>query len=90
VKCKNLYVGNLSHSVTSDELEELFADYGDVEKVNIVEGKGFGVVEMSSRSEADRARQALNSSEFQERTLRVNEARPRRSRRRGGFGSGIL
>lgn len=47
MKRKNLYVGNLSHSVTSDELKELFADYGDVEKVNIVEGKGFGFVEMS-------------------------------------------
>ena len=35
-------MGNLSHSVTSDELGELFADYGDVEKVTIIEGKGFG------------------------------------------------
>jgi RNA recognition motif-containing protein len=85
MKGKNLYVGNLSHSVTGDELEELFADYGDVEKVNIIEGKGFGFVEMSSRSEADRARQALNGSELQERTLRVDEARPPRSRRRGGY-----
>ena len=81
---RNLYVGNLSHSVTRDELEELFAHYGDVEKVNIIEGKGFGFVEMSKRSEADRARQALNGSELQERTLRVNEARPRRSRRTWG------
>jgi len=85
MKGKNLYVGNLSHSVTSDELEELFADYGDVEKVTIIEGKGFGFVEMSSRSEADRAKQALNASEFKERTLRVNEARPPRSERRGGY-----
>jgi RNA recognition motif-containing protein len=81
---RNLYVGNLSHSVTRDELEKLFADYGDVEKVNIIEGKGFGFVEMSRRSEADRAKQALNGSELQERALRVNEARPRKSRRRGG------
>ena len=85
MKGKNLYVGNLSHSVTSDELEELFADYGDVEKVNIIEGKDFGFVEMSSRSEADRARQALNGSELRERTLRVDEARPPRSRRRRGY-----
>ena len=82
---KNLYVGNLGYSVTSDELGELFADYGDVEKVTIIEGKGFGFVEMSTRSEADRARQALNGSELQERTLRVDEARPPRSRRRRGY-----
>ena len=74
-----------SHSVTSDELEELFVDYGDVEKVNIIEGKGFGFVEMSIWSEADRASQVLNGSELQERTLRVNEVPPRRSRRRGGY-----
>jgi RNA recognition motif-containing protein len=85
MKGKNLYVGNLSHSVTSDELKGLFANYGDVEKVNIIEGKGFGFVEMSRRSEADRARQALNGSELQERTLRVDEARPPRSRRRRGY-----
>ena len=84
MKVRNLYVGNLSHSVTSDALGELFADYGDVEKVTIIEGKGFGFVEMSSRSEADRARQTLNGSEFQERTLKVDEARPPRSRRRRG------
>ena len=71
MKGKNLYVENLTHSVTSDELGELFADYGDVEKVAIIEGKGFGFVEMSIGSEADRARQALNGSELQERTLRV-------------------
>ena len=81
---RNLYVGNLSGAVTGDELEKLFADYGDVEKVNIIHGKGFGFVEMSRRSEADRARQALNGSELKERTLRVNEARPRKSRRRRG------
>ncbi len=85
MKVKKLYVGNLSHSVTSDELKELFANYGDVEKVNIVEGKGFGFVEMSSRSEADRARQALNGSELQKRPLRIDEARPPKSRRRGGY-----
>ena len=85
MKGRKLYVGNLSQSVTNDELKELFANYGDVEKVNIIEGKGFGFVEMSSRSEADRAKQALNASEFKERTLRVNEARPPRSGRRGGY-----
>ena len=85
MKGRKLYVGNLSQSVTNDELKELFSNYGDVEKVNIIEGKGFGFVEMYSRSEADRAKQALNASEFKERTLKVNEARPPRSGRRGGY-----
>ena len=82
---KVLAIDRDAMSICWDELEKLFADYGDVEKVNIIEGKDFGFVEMSCRSEADRARQALNGSELQERTLRVNEARPRRSRRRGGY-----
>ena len=85
MKGRKLYVGNLSNSVTNDELKELFSNYGDVEKVNIIEGKGFGFVEMSSRSEADRAKQTLNASEFKERTLKVNEARPPRSGRKGGY-----
>ncbi|MBW1743205.1 MAG: RNA-binding protein [Deltaproteobacteria bacterium] len=85
MKNRRLYVGNLGDSVTNDELEELFANYGDVEKVNIIEGKGFGFVEMSSRSEAERAKQALNASELKERTLRVDEAHPPRGQRRGGY-----
>ena len=85
MKGRKLYVGNLSHSVTNDELEELFADYGDVEKVNIIEGKGFGFIEMYSRSEADRAKQALNGSELKGRVLKINEARPPKERRRGGY-----
>ncbi|MBW1740932.1 MAG: RNA-binding protein [Deltaproteobacteria bacterium] len=85
MKGRKLYVGNLSHSVTNDELKELFANYGDVEKVNIIAGKGFGFVEMSYRSEAERAKQALNASEFQERTLRVDEARPPRNIRKGSY-----
>ncbi|MCK4729266.1 MAG: RNA-binding protein [Desulfobacterales bacterium] len=85
MKGRKLYVGNLSHSVTNDELKKLFANYGDVEKVNIIDGKGFGFIEMYSRSEADRAKQALNGSELKGRVLRVNEARPPRGERRGGY-----
>jgi RNA recognition motif-containing protein len=85
MKGRKLYVGNLSHSVTNDDLKELFDNYGDVEKVNIIEGRGFGFVEMSQRSEAERAKQALNTSEFKERTLRVTEARPPKGGRRGGY-----
>ena len=78
-----LYVGNLSYSVTSAQLEELFGNYGEVKQINIIEGKGFGFVEMSSAEEAEKAKEGLNGSEFEGRTLRVDEARPPRDRSRG-------
>ena len=80
-----LYVGNLSYSVTKEHLEELFSDYGEVRQVNIIEGRGFGFVEMSNQSEAEKAKEALNGSEFKGRTLRVDEARPPRSRQRRDY-----
>jgi RNA recognition motif-containing protein len=75
-----LYVGNLNYSVTNTELEQLFASFGDVKQVNIIGDKGFGFVEMSSSSEAEKAKDALNGSEFKGRTLKIDEARPPRSR----------
>ena len=75
-----LYVGNLSYSVTNEKLKELFSNYGEVRQVNIIEGRGYGFVEMSSPSEAEKAKEALNGSDFEERTLKVDEARPPRSR----------
>jgi RNA recognition motif-containing protein len=81
-----LYVGNLNYSVTNEQLEELFSNYGVVKLVNIIEGKPFGFVEMSDQSEAEKAKEALNGSEFNGRTLRVDEARPPRNKqRRGGY-----
>ena len=77
-----LYVGNLSYSVTNEQLQELFSNHGEVRHVNIIEGKGFGFVEMSNSSEAEKAKEALDGSDFQGRTLRVNEARPPRNRQR--------
>lgn len=76
----NLYVGNLKYSVTNEQLKELFAGYGEVKRVNIIEGKGFGFVEMSTTGEAESAMEALNGTDFEGRTLKVNEARPRESR----------
>jgi len=75
-----LYVGNLSYSITNEELKELFSKHGEVKEVNIIEGKGFGFVEMSKQEEAEKAKEALNDSEFKGRTLRVDEARPPRRR----------
>ncbi|MBC8459994.1 MAG: RNA-binding protein [Deltaproteobacteria bacterium] len=81
---KKLYVGNLTYSVSREELEELFSNYGKVEDVKLIEGKGFGFVEMSSQSEAEKAKETLNGSEFKGRTMRVDEARPPRERQRRG------
>jgi len=80
-----LYVGNLSYSVTNDQLEELFSSYGEVRQVNVIEGKGFGFVEMSNQVEAEEAKRALNGFEFKGRTLKVNEARSSRGKQRGGY-----
>ena len=75
-----LYVGNLKYSVTNDELKELFSSYGEVKSVNIIEGKGFGFVEMSSAQEAEKAKEALNNSDFSGRPLKIDEARPPKPR----------
>ena len=80
-----LYVGNLSYSVVNDELEVLFSNYGEVKEVKIIEGKGFGFVEMDNQAEAERAREALNGSDYKGRNLRVDEARPPKNRQRRGY-----
>jgi len=76
-----LYVGNLNYSVTNQQLEELFANHGTVKSVNIIEGKGFGFVEMSSSEEAEKAKEALHDTEFSDRPLKIDEARPQQPRR---------
>jgi RNA recognition motif-containing protein len=85
---KKLFVGNLSHCVTAaeetEQLRELFSGYGGVEGVNIVKGKRYGFVEMSSRSEAEKAKKGLNEHQFNGAPLTVNEVRP--SIRRQGRG----
>jgi len=80
-----LYVGNLNYSVVNSELEELFSPYGQVMEVNIIAGKGFGFVEMSNQSEAEKAKEALSGSDFKGRALRVDEARPRKGRHKRGY-----
>ncbi|MDD5712282.1 MAG: RNA-binding protein [Smithellaceae bacterium] len=75
-----LYVGNLSYSVTGEQLRELFSAHGTVESAKVIEGKGFGFVEMGSQAEAEAARKALDGSNFNGRPLKVNEARTDRGR----------
>jgi RNA recognition motif-containing protein len=78
-----LYVGNLHFSVTVESLRELFSNHGEVQNVNIIEGKGFGFVEMSNQLEAEKAKKELDGSDFKGRALKVNEAKPSRSSFKG-------
>lgn len=79
---KKLYCGNLKYTVTNEQLQELCATYGEVENVNIIEGKGFGFVEFATPEDAQKAMEALDGSEFEGRVLRVAEARPKQNRER--------
>jgi len=85
MQSNKLYVGNLNYSVTNQELEELFSAHGTVKSVNIIEYKGFGFVEMTNQSEAGKAKEALDGTEFKGRTMRVNEARPQKSKQGRGY-----
>lgn len=91
---KKLYVGNLSYTVDSSELEQLFAQHGQVVSAQIINdrdtgrSKGFGFVEMGTDQEAEAAIAALNGQQHGGRALTVNEARPREERSGGGGGGG--
>ncbi|MCD6163731.1 MAG: RNA-binding protein [candidate division Zixibacteria bacterium] len=84
----NLYVGNLSYSVTESQLKDLFSNHGEVKDVRVIDGKGFGFVEMTDTTSAEKAMEALNETEFEGRTLKVNEARPKNDNRRDNRGRG--
>jgi RNA recognition motif-containing protein len=86
----NIFVGNLSFQTTQDELYSAFANYGAVERVNIItdrdtgQSRGFAFVEMSDSSQANAAINALNGAQLNGRALNVNEARPREGNGGGG------
>ena len=90
-----LYVGNLSYSVTEDELRELFTQAGNVTSVAVIkdrdtgQSKGFAFVEFGTQADAQKAIGRFNGQKLGERTLTVNLARPKEERSRsGGFGGG--
>jgi len=89
-----LYGGNLSYSVSSEQLEELFGAFGQVKSAQVVmdrdtgRSKGFGFVEMSDASGAQAAIDGMNQKDVDGRSLTVNEARPREDRGGGGGGGG--
>ena len=87
-----LYVGNLPFTATEDAVRALFAPHGIVEKISLITDRdtgrprGFGFVEMSN-ADAARAMQALNGTDFDGRSLKVNEAQLRDGARGGDRGS---
>jgi RNA recognition motif-containing protein len=89
-----IYVGNLSYETTEDELKKNFSAFGEVVSVSVVtdrysgRSKGFAFVEMTNKTEADAAIAGLNGKSVKDRTLVVNEARPRTEGGSGGGRSG--
>jgi RNA recognition motif-containing protein len=92
---KKIYVGNLPYSATDQSLNDAFASHGGVTSARIImdrdsgRSKGFGFVEMTTDSDAQRAIESLNGSNMDGRALNVSEAKPQapRENRNGGFGS---
>lgn len=79
----NIYVGNCSFDVTEQQLRDVFAAYGEVDKVNVITDRatgrprGFAFVEMSDRAAAQAAIRGVDGTELGGRTLKVNEAQPK-------------
>ena len=90
----NMYVGNIPHSSSEQELQEAFEAFGTVSSAKIIKDKysgdsrGFGFVEMDEKSEAEKAMAELDGKDFQGRQLSVNEARPRTDNRGGNRDGG--
>jgi RNA recognition motif-containing protein len=85
-----IYVGNLSYQASEQDLSNLFSPYGEVSSVKIVKdmetgrSRGFAFVEMEDDSSVDRAIEELHETEFLDRTLIVNKARPKSNNGGGG------
>lgn len=90
----NIYVSHLNFSTTSESLQDLFATYGEVTSARIItdretgRSRGFGFVEMSDDEAAKKAIDELNDTDFEGRTITVNEARPKPEGGRGGYNRG--
>ena len=86
-----IYVGNMSYQTTEETVRELFEKYGSVEKVTLISDretqrpKGFGFVVMADDAEANKAIEGLNQQEFDGRTLKINEAKPKEYKPRREF-----
>ncbi|WP_455556115.1 RNA recognition motif domain-containing protein [Comamonas sp.] len=86
-----LYVGNLAYAVRDNDLEQAFAEFGEVVSAKVMmerdsgRSKGFGFVEMASEEQAQAAIEGLHEQPLAGRNLMVNVARPREERPAGGF-----
>ncbi|NEQ65284.1 MAG: RNA-binding protein [Symploca sp. SIO2D2] len=89
----SIYVGNLSYEVTQEDLNEVFAEYGSVKRVQLPTDRetgrprGFGFVEMEKEDDETTAIEALDGAEWMGREIKVNKAKPREDRRSGGGGN---
>lgn len=85
-RLKKIYVGNLSFSISDQDLMSIFAEHGEVSSASVItdretgRSRGFGFVEMENDDDATKAISALNGKEVEGRALNVNEARPREPR----------
>lgn len=83
---KKLFIGNIDWKTTDEELQKLFAEYGEVEEAIIIKdkfsgrSKGFGFVTFTNAEEADKAIETLNGYDLNGRKIAVNEARPQKER----------
>lgn len=90
----NIYVGNLAYGIREDELRSVFENHGAVDSVKVImdrdtgRSKGFAFVEMPNDAEARAAIEQLNGVELQDRSITVNEAKPRETRSNHGGGGG--
>ena len=79
----SIYVGNLSYDITEDDLQEVFADYGEVKRVYLPvdretkRRRGFGFVEMTSDEDESTAIETLDGAQWMGRQIKVNKAKPR-------------
>lgn len=87
----NIYVANLSFNTTSESLQDLFAEHGEVISANIImdretgRSRGFGFVEMPDDEQGQQAISQLNETDFEGKTIAVSVARPRVERSNGGY-----
>ncbi|MFN3385320.1 MAG: RNA recognition motif domain-containing protein [Candidatus Thermochlorobacter sp.] len=84
-----LYVGNLNYSTSEEGLRNAFANYGEIVSVKIIQGKGFGFVEYKSEGDAEAAKEALNNTQLDGRSIKVSDARPQEKKSygdRSGYG----
>lgn len=90
----SIYVGNLSYSATEEDITQVFAEYGTVNRVTVPTDRetgrprGFAFVEMGNESEETAAIEALDGAEWMGRDLKVNKARPRQPRNSAASGGG--